>query len=189
MHCAALGDPAAGLYQQPGPACERSVRLPVEQNAGPRANARSKKGVNRFLKQLQQPQQPQNQPQTQPQQQPPRNQGQQQLQNLLNQFSDARLKRDIEHLATISNGIKLYAFCYVWEDTARVGVMAQDLLASPAWRDAVILHASVYYRVDYRKLGLRMATRQDWLAHGLWSSVMAIPVAARAKSRRAAISN
>jgi len=45
--------------------------------------------------------------------------------------SDIRLKRDIEHLVTLENGIKVYAFKYLWEDTIRVGVMAQDLLRDP----------------------------------------------------------
>lgn len=42
--------------------------------------------------------------------------------------SDRRLKRDIRHVATRSDGLRLYAFKYLWDDTTYVGVMAQDLL-------------------------------------------------------------
>ncbi len=120
-----------------------------------------------ILKQFIQPKPKPNQPKPQPNQ--PQNQNQQLQQginNLLNQFSDARLKRDVTHLATMESGIRLYAFRYLWEDTLRVGVMAQDLLANPVWRDAVILHPSGYYAVDYAALGLRMVTLEDWNRRG-----------------------
>jgi hypothetical protein len=128
--------------------------------------------VNKFLKQLQQPQ-PQNQPQQQnrPQQQNQNQltpQQQQQIQKGLNDLgkllSDERLKRDIAHVATHDDGLELYSFRYLWLDEAYVGVMAQDLLADPAKRDAVSLHPSGYYMVDYDKLGLHMVTLEEWQA-------------------------
>src|SRR5437868_9806998 len=35
--------------------------------------------------------------------------------------SDRRLKRDIVHLATLSDGIKLYSFRYLWSDEYQLG--------------------------------------------------------------------
>jgi len=52
--------------------------------------------------------------------------------------SDIRLKRDITHITTLDNGLKLYSFKYLWEDTTYVGVMAQDLLEDESYRDAVV---------------------------------------------------
>jgi len=89
------------------------------------------------------------------------------------QQSDIRLKRDIVHLATLANGIKLYSFRYLWSDTAQVGVMAQDLLADPAWREAVVLEPDGFYAFDYARLGLRMATFAEWQARGLASVELA----------------
>ncbi len=84
-------------------------------------------------------------------------------------ISDVRLKRNIAHVATLENGIRLYAFRYLWEESAYVGVMAQDLLADVRARDAVVLRPSGYYTVDYAALGLRMATAGEWHARGLAS--------------------
>ncbi len=39
------------------------------------------------------------------------------------QHSDIRLKRDIEALGTLANGLPLYRFKYLWSDTDMVGVM------------------------------------------------------------------
>lgn len=72
--------------------------------------------------------------------------------------SDQRLKRDIHQLTTMPNGIKLYSFKYLWSDDAYVGVMAQDLLSNPQWKDAVITSNTGYYSVDYNKLGIQMMT-------------------------------
>lgn len=83
--------------------------------------------------------------------------------------SDKRLKRDIQHLATLADGTKLYAFRYLWSEDVFVGVMAQDLLADPAKRHAVILGQSGYFQVDYAKLGLRMAKLEEWDRLGLSS--------------------
>ena len=45
--------------------------------------------------------------------------------------SDARLKRDIDQVATRDDGLPIYSFRYLWDDEVYVGVMAQDLLAMP----------------------------------------------------------
>ena len=72
--------------------------------------------------------------------------------------SDQRLKRDITPIALTSNGIQLYSYQYLWSDEIYVGVMAQDLLSNPQWKDAVITSNTGYYKVDYSKLGLQMMT-------------------------------
>lgn len=86
--------------------------------------------------------------------------------NLQNIISDRRLKTEVSHITTLANGIKLYAFRYVWEDTMRVGVMAQDLLADPATSDAVTLTSAGFYTVDYGRLGLKMVTLEQWRQKG-----------------------
>ena len=44
-------------------------------------------------------------------------------------MSDRRLKRDIRDLGIrLMNGIKLYAYRYLWEARERVGVMADEVL-------------------------------------------------------------
>lgn len=84
-------------------------------------------------------------------------------------LSDARLKRDVALLATLDNGIRLYSFRYLWDDVARVGVMAQELLERAPTRDAVSVTQSGYYAVDYRALGLQMTTLEEWRGRGLAS--------------------
>ena len=118
--------------------------------------------VNNFLKQLQQPQQQPQQQQNQQQQNQQQQQLQQGLQQLNKILSDRRAKRDVIHVATRADGLKLYSFRYLWDARLYVGVMAQDLLDDPARAGAVSLHPSGYYRVDYGMLGLRMETLRDW---------------------------
>ena len=93
--------------------------------------------------------------------------------------SDLRLKKDVVLLATLADGIKVYSFKYLWDDVVHVGVMAQDLLADPAHAHAVVSMANGYYAVDYAKLGLRMATLEEWEARGK-AALLSRPVAAKA---------
>ena len=86
--------------------------------------------------------------------------------------SDRRLKRDIVHLATLSDGIKLYSFRYLWSDEYQVGVMAQDLLADPRYAHAVSTDDAGFYRVDYDQLDLVMVTLEQWNEHGLDAVVL-----------------
>jgi len=78
------------------------------------------------------------------------------------EVSDQRLKRDIVYLKTLKNGIKLYSFKYSWSNEIYVGVMAQDLLLMSSYKDAVVLMEGNYYTVDYRALGLKMITLNEW---------------------------
>jgi hypothetical protein len=88
--------------------------------------------------------------------------------------SDRRLKRSIHLLATLDSGIKIYSFKYLWSDIVYVGVMAQDLLANPQWKTAVVTGKNNFYAVDYHALGLKMTTLQDWNKKGL-SSILLSP--------------
>lgn len=83
--------------------------------------------------------------------------------------SDRRLKRSIRLLARLHNGVKIYAFKYLWSDVVYVGVMAQDLLKNPTWKDAVITKANGFYAVNYAMLGLKMTTFAQWKKDGLAS--------------------
>ena len=83
--------------------------------------------------------------------------------------SDKRLKRSIHLLAKLHNGMKIYAFKYLWSDVVYVGVMAQDLLQNPTWKDAVITKANGFYAVNYAMLGLKMTTFAQWKKDGLVS--------------------
>jgi len=83
--------------------------------------------------------------------------------------SDKRLKRSIHLLARLNSGIKIYAFKYLWSDVVYVGVMAQDLLKNPTWKDAVITKANGFYAVNYAMLGLKMTTFAQWKKDGLES--------------------
>jgi hypothetical protein len=65
-------------------------------------------------------------------------------------FSDRNLKTNIKHINTIK-GIKIYSFNYIWSYIKSVGVMAQDLLKMPEYKDAVHT-TNVGYVVDYSKL-------------------------------------
>lgn len=86
--------------------------------------------------------------------------------------SDRRLKRDVTHLATLHDGIKLYSFRYLWSDTVYVGVMAQDLLADRRFSHAVGTSEDGYFVVDYDKLDLVMTTLEDWDNFGLDAIVL-----------------
>ena len=81
--------------------------------------------------------------------------------------SDVRLKRDINLLATRSDGLPIYSFRYLWDDEVHVGVMAQDLLRNEAWAPAVVAKEGGKLFVNYARLGLRMATLDEWQATGM----------------------
>ena len=76
--------------------------------------------------------------------------------------SDQRLKRDVTYIGKTDAGIKLYSFKYLWSDQVFVGVMAQDLLANPDWKNAVITSENGFYSVNYASLGLEMMTMEQY---------------------------
>jgi opacity protein-like surface antigen len=77
-------------------------------------------------------------------------------------YSDRRLKRDISLLGRLENGIRLYRYRYLWSDEVYVGVMAQEIAKSVP--SAVICGSDGYLRVNYRRLGLRLITWDEWEA-------------------------
>jgi hypothetical protein len=76
--------------------------------------------------------------------------------------SDIRLKTDITPIGRLASGLTLYRFRYIGDDQVHVGVMAQEVRkVDPA---AVTRGADGFLRVNYRRLGLRLQTWQQWAA-------------------------
>jgi hypothetical protein len=75
-------------------------------------------------------------------------------------WSDSRLKRDAEPIAQLDNGLNLYRFRYNGSEQLYVGVMAQEVARLAP--EAVARGANGFLRVDYRRLGLRMQTWDEW---------------------------
>lgn len=78
-----------------------------------------------------------------------------------------RLKRNIRHVATRRDGLRLYAFEYLWGDETHVRRHGPGSIAQRDWRAAVSTMANGYYAVDYRRFGLRMTTLKTWQAESL----------------------
>lgn len=85
-----------------------------------------------------------------------------------NNKSDKRLKKNIKHIKTLENGIKLYTFefkekfikktiSFYNEDLSGVweGVLAQDLIGT-SYDMYVKLEKDGYYSVDYKGLGIKL---------------------------------
>lgn len=45
----------------------------------------------------------------------------------LGKMSDRRLKRDIENIGTLPNGLSIYSFRYLWDDEPEIGLMADEV--------------------------------------------------------------
>jgi uncharacterized protein YukE len=65
-------------------------------------------------------------------------------------FSDLRLKENVKFAGVVA-GLNTYTYNYVWSNERNTGVMAQELL-NTEYADAVSVHESGYYQVDYNKL-------------------------------------
>lgn len=65
-------------------------------------------------------------------------------------FSDERLKMNITRVGTHADGYGVYEYEYVWGGARQRGVMAQEILNIRP--DAVSVHMSGYYQVDYSRL-------------------------------------
>lgn len=64
--------------------------------------------------------------------------------------SDIRLKKNIEHIGQLENGLNVYAYDYIWPGPRQVGVMAHEVeKINPA---AVAIHPSGYKMVNYGAL-------------------------------------
>lgn len=78
-------------------------------------------------------------------------------------LSDIRLKRDVALVGRLDNGLGLYRYRYLWDDTVYVGVMAQEVaLLRP---DAIVRDdRDDYLRVNYARLGMHLMTLPEWNA-------------------------
>jgi hypothetical protein len=76
--------------------------------------------------------------------------------------SDIRLKHDILLLTRRADGLGIYRYRYLWSDQAYVGVMAHEV--ANVVPSAVVRGPDGYLRVDYRQLGLRLQTWDEWAA-------------------------
>jgi hypothetical protein len=65
-------------------------------------------------------------------------------------YSDIRLKTDIEPLGLGANGLPLYSFRYVWGGARRTGHMAHEVIEK--FPDAVSVDPSGFLMVDYSKV-------------------------------------
>jgi len=74
--------------------------------------------------------------------------------------SDERLKRDIEPVAALSNGLHLYRFRYAWSDEQYVGVIAQEVQS--VMPEAVTTGPDGFMRVNYQMLGIKLMTLRQW---------------------------
>ena len=68
-------------------------------------------------------------------------------------FSDRRLKRDIEKVGELEDGLGLYTWRYVWGDNRHQGVMADEVAALRPW--ALGPTVAGYATVDYSKIEAR----------------------------------
>ena len=75
--------------------------------------------------------------------------------NAVGQFSDIRLKEDVERIGT-RNGYNWYRFRYVWDapGTVREGVMAHEIKVT---HPEAVGQSQGYLTVDYAKLGIEHA--------------------------------
>jgi uncharacterized caspase-like protein len=74
--------------------------------------------------------------------------------------SDIRLKRDIVSLGTTHDGLQIYRYRYIGDDTFYVGVMAQEV--AERFPDVVTRGQDGYLAVDYARLGLTFMTFEEW---------------------------
>jgi Chaperone of endosialidase len=75
-------------------------------------------------------------------------------------ISDVRLKRDIAEVGQLPSGIRVYRFKYLWSEQVFVGVLAQEVVQVAP--EAVIRGGDGYFRVNYRRLGTRLLTWEEW---------------------------
>lgn len=71
--------------------------------------------------------------------------------------SDERLKTDVQYVETLPNGVKIYAYRYKGDERVFYGAMAQELRKDKRFAHAVTRGKDGYYRVNYAKLGIKVA--------------------------------
>jgi Protein of unknown function (DUF3300) len=78
--------------------------------------------------------------------------------------SDLALKHDVVQLGYMDDGLGYYRFSYPGSSRRYVGVIAQEVQS--VMPGAVTRGRDGYLRVDYRKLGIKFRTYEDWLDSG-----------------------
>lgn len=66
-------------------------------------------------------------------------------------MSDRRVKRDVQRVGFLPNGLPVYSFRYLWDDRIRCGVMSDEVRA--VMPSAVVTHESGYDMVNYTAIG------------------------------------
>lgn len=90
--------------------------------------------------------------------------------------SDARLKRGVQPVGTLPNGVHLFSFRYLNDERTFVGVVAQELLRDERFRHAVSIGPHGYYQVNLAVLGLDVSgSREQFLEAGLKAAAEADP--------------
>ena len=81
--------------------------------------------------------------------------------------SERRIKRNIEKLLTLSNGLGLYSFQYKNDPNTYVGLMADELAKSKTFKPFVIHMGEGSYAINYEKLGIHPITYETFEKEGL----------------------
>ncbi|MBV8840254.1 MAG: tail fiber domain-containing protein [Alphaproteobacteria bacterium] len=76
--------------------------------------------------------------------------------------SDIRLKRDLAPVGQLPSGLRLYRYRYLWSDVEYVGVIAQEVRR--ILPQAVVRDPAGFLRVDYRQIGFKLTTFEQWAA-------------------------
>jgi hypothetical protein len=82
-------------------------------------------------------------------------------------FADTRLTREVALVGQMDNGLNIYSFRYLWDDQTWVGLVAEDLMARDDLKGAVLTLANGINGIDYKSLGLRIATLEEWRSANL----------------------
>jgi hypothetical protein len=80
--------------------------------------------------------------------------------------ADRQLQSDLAVIGKLENGLNIYSFRYLWDDTVWVGLVADDLLARDDTKSAVLTLSNGIRGIDYGALGLRIATLTEWQRSG-----------------------
>jgi hypothetical protein len=94
--------------------------------------------------------------------------------------ADSRLTTAMAPVGKLDNGLPVYSFRYVWDDQSWVGLLADDLQKRADTNSAVLILPNGLHGIDYKALGLRLATLEDWQRDG----VKALQAGYQSASRR-----
>ncbi len=81
--------------------------------------------------------------------------------------SEYRIKRNIEKITTLEDGLNLYRFQYRSEPNIYVGFMANDLARHQKYKHFVVDMGAGNYTIHYEKLGFQPITYKEWQISGM----------------------